>query len=143
MDDTARMARCLKITDPRALTLAYKLPLTKQECEWGLLMGKSLSPRTSGSHLGRLSAQGHEVEAGGSFAGRSWVAGGCYGGPAGGGQGGCSTPPTEPDPGWGPTTLHHPAPMSGEPKPGHPSLHQARQVSSCGPVGVESAPGRA
>uniref|UniRef100_A0A8D1CY34 Carboxylic ester hydrolase n=1 Tax=Sus scrofa TaxID=9823 RepID=A0A8D1CY34_PIG len=31
MDDTARMARCLKITDPRALTLAYKLPLTKQE----------------------------------------------------------------------------------------------------------------
>lgn len=76
MDDTARMARCLKITDPRALTLAYKLPLTKQECEWGLLMGKSLSPRTSGSHLGRLSAQGHEAEAGGSFAGRSWVAGG-------------------------------------------------------------------
>uniref|UniRef100_A0A8C3W0W0 Carboxylic ester hydrolase n=1 Tax=Catagonus wagneri TaxID=51154 RepID=A0A8C3W0W0_9CETA len=31
MDDTARMARCLKITDPRALTLAYRLPLTRQE----------------------------------------------------------------------------------------------------------------
>lgn len=28
------MAGCLKITDPRALTLAYKLPLKKQECEW-------------------------------------------------------------------------------------------------------------
>ncbi|XP_011786817.1 PREDICTED: bile salt-activated lipase [Colobus angolensis palliatus] len=28
VDDTARMANCLKITDPRALTLAYKLPLT-------------------------------------------------------------------------------------------------------------------
>uniref|UniRef100_A0A2K6JTL7 Carboxylic ester hydrolase n=1 Tax=Rhinopithecus bieti TaxID=61621 RepID=A0A2K6JTL7_RHIBE len=27
VDDTARMAKCLKITDPRALTLAYKLPL--------------------------------------------------------------------------------------------------------------------
>ncbi|XP_057576530.1 bile salt-activated lipase [Hippopotamus amphibius kiboko] len=28
MDDTGRMAGCLKVTDPRALTLAYKLPLT-------------------------------------------------------------------------------------------------------------------
>jgi hypothetical protein len=28
------MAACLKITDPRALTLAYKLPVKKQECEW-------------------------------------------------------------------------------------------------------------
>ncbi|KAM5299482.1 bile salt-activated lipase [Ctenodactylus gundi] len=26
-DDTARMASCLKVTDPRALTMAYKLPL--------------------------------------------------------------------------------------------------------------------
>uniref|UniRef100_A0A8C6RJ76 Carboxylic ester hydrolase n=1 Tax=Nannospalax galili TaxID=1026970 RepID=A0A8C6RJ76_NANGA len=26
-DDTAKMAKCLKITDPRALTMAYKLPL--------------------------------------------------------------------------------------------------------------------
>ncbi|KAG8509448.1 Bile salt-activated lipase [Galemys pyrenaicus] len=31
VDDTARMARCLKITDPRALIMAYKLPLTSQE----------------------------------------------------------------------------------------------------------------
>nr|XP_015857362.1 bile salt-activated lipase isoform X1 [Peromyscus maniculatus bairdii] len=30
-DDTGKMARCLKITDPRALTLAYKLPLKSQE----------------------------------------------------------------------------------------------------------------
>ncbi|XP_014400199.1 PREDICTED: bile salt-activated lipase-like [Myotis brandtii] len=27
LDDTARMAKCLKVTDPRALTLAYKMPL--------------------------------------------------------------------------------------------------------------------
>ncbi|XP_059514388.1 LOW QUALITY PROTEIN: bile salt-activated lipase-like [Myotis daubentonii] len=27
LDDTARMAKCLKATDPRALTLAYKMPL--------------------------------------------------------------------------------------------------------------------
>ncbi|XP_032021402.2 bile salt-activated lipase [Hylobates moloch] len=31
VDDTARMAQCLKITDPRALTLAYKVPLTGLE----------------------------------------------------------------------------------------------------------------
>ncbi|KFO31953.1 bile salt-activated lipase [Fukomys damarensis] len=30
-DDTARLAQCLKITDPRALTLAYRLPLVAQE----------------------------------------------------------------------------------------------------------------
>ena len=36
LDDTARMARCLKVTDPRALTLAYKMPLAGMECEWGL-----------------------------------------------------------------------------------------------------------
>lgn len=37
LDDTSRMAKCLKITDPRALTLAYKLPLAGRECEWRLL----------------------------------------------------------------------------------------------------------
>ncbi|XP_025743751.1 bile salt-activated lipase isoform X1 [Callorhinus ursinus] len=31
LDDTARMAKCLKITDPRALTLAYKMPLAGME----------------------------------------------------------------------------------------------------------------
>uniref|UniRef100_A0A452SHT9 Carboxylic ester hydrolase n=1 Tax=Ursus americanus TaxID=9643 RepID=A0A452SHT9_URSAM len=31
LDDTARMAKCLKVTDPRALTLAYKLPLAGVE----------------------------------------------------------------------------------------------------------------
>ncbi|KAK1334019.1 hypothetical protein QTO34_005018 [Cnephaeus nilssonii] len=31
LDDTARMAKCLKVTDPRALTLAYKIPLVGQE----------------------------------------------------------------------------------------------------------------
>ncbi|XP_008563054.1 PREDICTED: bile salt-activated lipase-like, partial [Galeopterus variegatus] len=31
VDDTARMARCLKVTDPRALTLAYKMPLAGME----------------------------------------------------------------------------------------------------------------
>ncbi|XP_006834969.1 PREDICTED: bile salt-activated lipase [Chrysochloris asiatica] len=31
MDDTAKMAKCLKITDPRALTLAYKMPLAGME----------------------------------------------------------------------------------------------------------------
>ncbi|XP_077918106.1 bile salt-activated lipase [Halichoerus grypus] len=31
LDDTSRMAKCLKITDPRALTLAYKLPLAGRE----------------------------------------------------------------------------------------------------------------
>ncbi|XP_058380384.1 bile salt-activated lipase [Diceros bicornis minor] len=31
VDDTSRMARCLKITDPHALTLAYKMPLTGTE----------------------------------------------------------------------------------------------------------------
>lgn len=36
VDDTARMAKCLKMTDPRALTLAYKIPLKGLECEWGL-----------------------------------------------------------------------------------------------------------
>uniref|UniRef100_G1P7M1 Carboxylic ester hydrolase n=1 Tax=Myotis lucifugus TaxID=59463 RepID=G1P7M1_MYOLU len=30
LDDTARMAKCLKVTDPRALTLAYKIPLLGQ-----------------------------------------------------------------------------------------------------------------
>ncbi|XP_029787351.1 bile salt-activated lipase-like [Suricata suricatta] len=38
-DDTARMAKCLKVTDPRALTLAYKMPLAGMECEWRLLGG--------------------------------------------------------------------------------------------------------
>lgn len=33
MDDTSKMAGCLKITDPHALTLAYKLPLGSTECE--------------------------------------------------------------------------------------------------------------
>ena len=33
MDDTSEMAECLKITDPRALTLAYKLPRGTTECE--------------------------------------------------------------------------------------------------------------
>ena len=33
VDDTSKMAGCLKITDPRALTLAYKLPLGSTECE--------------------------------------------------------------------------------------------------------------
>lgn len=37
LDDTARMAKCLKVTDPRALTLAYKMPLAGMECEWRLL----------------------------------------------------------------------------------------------------------
>lgn len=32
-DDTAAMASCLKATDPRSLTLAYRLPLVTQECE--------------------------------------------------------------------------------------------------------------
>ncbi|XP_054582941.1 bile salt-activated lipase-like [Eptesicus fuscus] len=31
LDDTARMAKCLKVTDPRALTLAYKIPLVGKE----------------------------------------------------------------------------------------------------------------
>ncbi|XP_020837662.1 bile salt-activated lipase [Phascolarctos cinereus] len=31
LNDTARMANCFKITDPRALTLAYKVPLTGLE----------------------------------------------------------------------------------------------------------------
>lgn len=35
LDDTARMAKCLKITDTRALTLAYKMPLAGLEREWG------------------------------------------------------------------------------------------------------------
>ncbi|KFO31952.1 bile salt-activated lipase [Fukomys damarensis] len=30
-DDTARLAQCLKITDPRALTLAYHVPFSKEE----------------------------------------------------------------------------------------------------------------
>ncbi|ELK07322.1 Bile salt-activated lipase [Pteropus alecto] len=34
VDDTARMARCLKITDPRALTLAYKIPLASLEFQY-------------------------------------------------------------------------------------------------------------
>ncbi|KAL1785545.1 bile salt-activated lipase [Sigmodon hispidus] len=38
-DDTAKMAGCLKITDPRALTLAYKLPLKKQEYPIGHYLG--------------------------------------------------------------------------------------------------------
>ncbi|ELK37349.1 Bile salt-activated lipase [Myotis davidii] len=31
LDDAARMAKCLKVTDPRALTLAYKMPLAGME----------------------------------------------------------------------------------------------------------------
>ncbi|XP_059958412.1 bile salt-activated lipase [Mesoplodon densirostris] len=31
LNDTGRMARCLKVTDPRALTLAYKMPLAGME----------------------------------------------------------------------------------------------------------------
>ncbi|VTJ69876.1 Hypothetical predicted protein [Marmota monax] len=31
LDDTARLARCLKITDPHALTMAYKVPLADLE----------------------------------------------------------------------------------------------------------------
>ncbi|EPQ17576.1 Bile salt-activated lipase [Myotis brandtii] len=31
LEDTARMAKCLKVTDPRALTLAYKMPLAGME----------------------------------------------------------------------------------------------------------------
>ncbi|KAF6123586.1 carboxyl ester lipase [Phyllostomus discolor] len=31
VDDTARMAKCLKVTDPRALTMAYKMPLAGME----------------------------------------------------------------------------------------------------------------
>uniref|UniRef100_G1Q033 Bile salt-activated lipase n=1 Tax=Myotis lucifugus TaxID=59463 RepID=G1Q033_MYOLU len=31
LDDTARMAKCMKVTDPRALTLAYKMPLAGME----------------------------------------------------------------------------------------------------------------
>uniref|UniRef100_G3VZE3 Carboxylic ester hydrolase n=1 Tax=Sarcophilus harrisii TaxID=9305 RepID=G3VZE3_SARHA len=31
LDDTAKMAKCFKITDPRALTLAYKMPLAGME----------------------------------------------------------------------------------------------------------------
>uniref|UniRef100_A0A8D2K0W6 Bile salt-activated lipase n=1 Tax=Theropithecus gelada TaxID=9565 RepID=A0A8D2K0W6_THEGE len=31
VDDTAKMAKCLKVTDPRALTLAYKMPLAGME----------------------------------------------------------------------------------------------------------------
>lgn len=38
MDDTARMAKCFKVTDPKALTLAYKMPLADMECEWGSCM---------------------------------------------------------------------------------------------------------
>ncbi|XP_032129605.1 bile salt-activated lipase-like, partial [Sapajus apella] len=33
VEDTARMAKCLKVTDPRALMLAYKMPLAGMECE--------------------------------------------------------------------------------------------------------------
>lgn len=44
MDDTARMAKCLKVTDPRALTLAYKMPLAGMECEWRLLGGAPGAP---------------------------------------------------------------------------------------------------
>lgn len=44
MDDTARMAGCLKVTDPRALTLAYKMPLAGMECEWGSWAGEGLAP---------------------------------------------------------------------------------------------------
>ncbi|XP_060056443.1 bile salt-activated lipase [Erinaceus europaeus] len=31
VDDTARLAKCLKVTDPRALTMAYKMPLAGME----------------------------------------------------------------------------------------------------------------
>uniref|UniRef100_A0A671F8H6 Carboxylic ester hydrolase n=1 Tax=Rhinolophus ferrumequinum TaxID=59479 RepID=A0A671F8H6_RHIFE len=31
LEDTAKMAKCLKVTDPRALTLAYKMPLAGME----------------------------------------------------------------------------------------------------------------
>ncbi|XP_004713286.1 bile salt-activated lipase [Echinops telfairi] len=31
LDDTSKMAKCLKVTDPRALTLAYKMPLAGME----------------------------------------------------------------------------------------------------------------
>ncbi|XP_036607804.1 bile salt-activated lipase [Trichosurus vulpecula] len=39
LDDTARMANCFKITDPRALTLAYKLPLRGMEYPVMLYLG--------------------------------------------------------------------------------------------------------
>lgn len=42
LDDTARLARCLKITDPHALTMAYKAPLVDLECEWVLLGGTGI-----------------------------------------------------------------------------------------------------
>ncbi|KAM6169466.1 bile salt-activated lipase-like [Rhynchocyon petersi] len=31
MDDTSKMAKCLKVTDPRALTMSYKMPLAGME----------------------------------------------------------------------------------------------------------------
>lgn len=43
-DDTARMAGCLKVTDPRAVTLAYKMPLAGMECELGQLGGGMGAP---------------------------------------------------------------------------------------------------
>ncbi|XP_015416189.1 PREDICTED: bile salt-activated lipase-like [Myotis davidii] len=39
LDDTARMAKCLKATEPRALTLAHKDNPFGKACEWGLHMG--------------------------------------------------------------------------------------------------------
>lgn len=49
MDDTARMAKCLKVTDTRALTLAYKMPLADMECEWGLHVGRGRDPKEESS----------------------------------------------------------------------------------------------
>uniref|UniRef100_A0A8D2DGE0 Carboxyl ester lipase n=1 Tax=Sciurus vulgaris TaxID=55149 RepID=A0A8D2DGE0_SCIVU len=52
LDDTARLARCLKVTDPRALTMAFKVPLADLECEW-VLLGKMGDPGGRRSLLGK------------------------------------------------------------------------------------------
>lgn len=58
VDDTSRMAKCLKITDPRALTLAYKMPLTGTECEWGAGRGRGASGSGEGTLLERRGSPG-------------------------------------------------------------------------------------
>lgn len=58
LDDTAKMAKCLKVTDPRALTLAYKMPLAGMECECRLLGGAPGAPGAPGQ--GRPSSRKRE-----------------------------------------------------------------------------------
>ncbi|ELK30013.1 Bile salt-activated lipase [Myotis davidii] len=49
LDDTARMAKCLKVIDPRALTLAYKIPLLGQK--YPLLHYLGLLPVVDGDFI--------------------------------------------------------------------------------------------